>query len=181
MNVVLNSPQDFFTLKEARNAFLHKPARTGHDWHLPSIRGRMQKQVLRFEEGWERAALRWKGDENQWPSVTFSQVLRHKSWVRWHTPVIPALGRWDRRIRRSSGHSWLHSKSETSRGYIYYWMFTKRLHYLFYWELWLSLSSTQQCIDKKGQPGEKHTQCHTPGIGVCPRASCLAPKNLCFL
>lgn len=50
--------------------------------------------------------------------------------------MIPALGRWDRRMRRSSGHSWLHSKSEASLGYIYYWIFTKRLHYLFSWELW---------------------------------------------
>lgn len=90
MNVVLNSPQGFSTLREARNAFLYKPARTGHDWQLPGIRGRVQKQVLRSEVGLRKCSIEV---ERRREPVTVSKVLRHKSWVRWHTPVIPPLGR----------------------------------------------------------------------------------------
>lgn len=135
MNVVLNSPQGLSAFKEAQNAFLHKPARTGHDWTPQQQRKNAEEEHTNKSEVWRfEKVQRWGEKETRTSDLQLS-FKRHKSWVRWHIPVIPALGRWDRRMRRSSGHSWLHSKSEASLGYIYYWIVTKRLHYLLYWEL----------------------------------------------
>lgn len=75
--MVLNSPQGFSAAKEARNAFLHKPARTGHDWHLPSSRGSLQRKNAKtspgFEEGLRKCSIEV---ERSWEPVIFSKVLK---------------------------------------------------------------------------------------------------------